>query len=73
MYRGRSKVQFQAYRCAIVQNLKRPLFHFIAGWLRAGHRQQLLDRLKSKSAESSATKWLIEKLHRTFSTGAVVC
>ena len=31
-YRGRSKVQIQAYLCAIVQNLKRLLFPFYC-WL----------------------------------------
>ena len=35
-YRGRSKVQIQAYLCAIVQNLKRLLFPFYC-WLSA-HR-----------------------------------
>ena len=33
-YRGRSKVQIQAYLCAIVQNLKRLLFP-LYGWLLA--------------------------------------
>jgi hypothetical protein len=35
-YRGRSKVQIQAYLCAIVQNLKRLLFPLYC-WLLAHH------------------------------------
>ena len=34
-YRGRSKMQIQAYLCAMVQNLKRlifPLYHWLAAW-----------------------------------------
>jgi hypothetical protein len=36
-YRGRSKVQIQAYLCAIVQNLKRLLFPLYC-WLLAHYR-----------------------------------
>ena len=34
-YRGRSKVQIQAYLCAMAKNLKRllfPLYHWLATW-----------------------------------------
>ena len=71
-YRGRSKVQIQAYLCAIVQNLKRLLFPLycwlIACWSR-------LTRTIPQ-ARSIAMKPEIRQTHasiiRTFSTSPVV-
>lgn len=72
-YRGRSKVQIQAYLCAIVQNLKRLLFPLYC-WLVARWSPPAITRLFIQQINRfiAATKLLIEKSNRTFSTGPTV-
>jgi hypothetical protein len=69
-YRGRSKVQIQAYLCAIVQNLKRLLFPLYC-WLVARWSPPAIPRpfIQQISRIIAATMLLIEKSNRTFSTG----
>jgi hypothetical protein len=73
-YRGRPKVQIQAYLSAIVQNLKRllfPLYCWLAAcWLRltrATAHAGITKRIKPKNDSTNASK------NSTFSTGPVVC
>ena len=73
-YRGRGKVQIQAYLIAIVQNLKRLLFPIycwlVACWsrlTRAIAHASPTHRMKPKISRKNASK------KSTFSTGPTVC
>ncbi len=71
-YRGRAKVQIQAYFTATVQNLKRLLFPFYR-WLIAYYHLQHEPKLpQSKMRYRSGNQTEQRKSNRTFSTGPVV-
>jgi hypothetical protein len=68
-YRGRAKVQIQAYLCAIVQNLKRLLFPLYC-WLLAHHWSYSTNNpralISNQSRQQTSAK---PKPNCTFSTG----